>query len=46
MIYFSENDDEFEVLDVTKKTWATKFLKDLKHASAAKQITVGGVGGW
>ncbi|KAK2158481.1 hypothetical protein LSH36_169g04021 [Paralvinella palmiformis] len=41
-----DDEEEFEVLDLTDRAWFDKALRDLSKASVAKQITVGGVSGW
>jgi len=46
----SKKDEIIEVLDVRgrggAKNWLQEYLADLNKASAAKQITVGGISGW
>lgn len=44
-------DEVFEILDIRGsakdgKNWLHQFLGDITNASAAKQITVGGITGW
>ncbi|RWS05103.1 FUN14 domain-containing protein 1-like protein [Dinothrombium tinctorium] len=40
------DDDVFEAPDKAIESWCTRFYRDIRHSSAAKQITVGGIGGW
>lgn len=41
-----DEEEEFEVLDVTDRAWFDKALRELSKASVAKQLAVGGVSGW
>lgn len=42
----NDDNEEFEILDVGEHTWPARFLSDVSNGSPAKQITVGGIGGW
>lgn len=41
-------DDDFEILDITgsNKNWIQKTFKDISKQSMAKQLAIGGAGGW
>ena len=41
-------EDEFEILDISdaNKNWLQKTFKDISKQSVAKQIAIGGAGGW
>lgn len=41
-----EEEEDFEILDVTRRGWFDKMFRDISKASVAKQMTVGAVSGW